>query len=391
MRLSFCLTATAFLFLSAATAHAAPIPPKARKPANISLEAIREVRVFLGAFSQVSLAGNDLLFGEDERLAGQSVSTLRCGVGRNGPYIEYGGSETAPGRLEVRSPGGFLRVNGKLYRNRVTVLARANTCAVINTVDLEKYLAGLINKEMVPSWPAEALKAQAVASRTYALYQARQNRAKEYDLDSSVLDQVYDGAAAETPRSTKVVESTRGQVLVFRSQPLKAYFHANCGGMTDVPVSVWGYDNVAFRSVTCPYHQRKRDRQRWSVHLSRVQLENALRKVAGMLPQGFARLAHLEAGAPNGSQRLNDVVVSDAAGNNVIVSTNAFRNAIGNMKLKSTAFRIEEERGGFRIEGEGFGHGVGMCQVGARAMAEEGKRYREILAFYYPKADLRRL
>ncbi|RYZ95500.1 MAG: SpoIID/LytB domain-containing protein, partial [Proteobacteria bacterium] len=166
--------------------------------------------------------------------------------------------------------------------------------------------------------------------------------------------------------------------------------HANCGGMTEVPVTVWGSEDQAFRPVVCPYHQRKRDRTRWSLHVSRLQLDKALRKVGGLLPRGFARLARLEPGAPSPSQRLNDVVVTDATGANSIVSANAFRNAMGNTKMKSTSFQIHDEEGGYRIDGEGFGHGVGMCQVGARAMAEEGKRYREILAYYYPLADLRR-
>jgi stage II sporulation protein D len=369
-------------------AHAAPTPPKGRKPA--SLTAIEDVRVLLGNFPRASISGLDLLLDGRQTLEGNVTFSLRCGTTSEGPFIDYGGSSKAGGRLEVSAPGGFLRLDGKLYRSRFTVIARGDTCAVINTVNLEKYLAGLINKEMVPSWPVEALKAQGVAARTYAVYQALQNRGKDYDLDSSVLDQVYDGAASETPRSTRVVEATKGEVLSFANQPLKAYFHANCGGMTEVPVAVWGSEDEAFRPVVCPYHQRKRDRQRWSFHVSRLQLEKALRKVSGMLPRGFARLARLEAGAPTPSQRLNDVVVTDAAGTNLVLSANSLRNALGNTKIKSTAFQIRGEGDGFRIDGEGFGHGVGMCQVGARAMAEEGKRYREILAYYYPLAELRR-
>jgi len=376
------------LILSATSAEAAPAPPKGRKPA--SLPSIEEVRVLLGTYAQASVSGVDLLVDGRQTLPGNVTFSLRCGTDRGEAFIDYGGRRTSFPRLEVSAPGGFLRLDGKLYRSRLTILARGNSCAVINTVDLEKYLAGLINKEMVPSWPIEALKAQGVAARTYALYQALQNHGKEYDLDSSVLDQVYDGAASETPRSTGVVEATRGEVLSFGNSPLKAYFHANCGGMTEAPVAVWGSEDEAFRPVVCPYHQRKRDRTRWSLHVSRLQLEKALRKVSGILPRGFAKLARLEPGSPTPGQRMNDVVVSDMAGSNRVISANSLRNALGNTKIKSTAFRIHGEGDGYRIDGEGFGHGVGMCQVGARAMAEEGKRYREILSYYYPLAELRR-
>ncbi|RZA04600.1 MAG: SpoIID/LytB domain-containing protein, partial [Proteobacteria bacterium] len=256
------LTISALSLAFALSAHASVVPPKkGRKPA--SLPSLEEVRVQLGQFSRASISGQDLLLDNRQTLEGNVTFSLRCGANADGPFIDYGGGRVASGRLEVTAPGGFLRVDGKLYRQRLTVLARGNSCTVINTVSLEKYLAGLINKEMVPSWPIEALKAQAVAARTYALYQAQQNHGKDYDLDSSVLDQVYDGAASETPRSTSVVDATKGEVLAFANQPLKAYFHANCGGMTEVPVTVWGSEDQAFRPVVCPYHQRKRDRTRW--------------------------------------------------------------------------------------------------------------------------------
>lgn len=375
--------------------EAAIAPPRARKPSSIEIMPTRldrmpqTVRVLLGQNQHVSISGTDL-FVSGQRLAGQEQFSLRCGHDAEGAYIDYGAGRVAYDRLDISSPAGFLRVDRKLYRSRISIISRGDLCTVINTLPMEKYLAGLLNKEMSPSWPIEALKAQAVAARTYAIHQMIANPHRDYDLDSTVLDQVYDGASSETPRSTQAVMATEGMVLTFGSQPLKAYFHANCGGVTDVPVSVWGSHSEAFRSVVCPYHRKKRDRTQWSVHLTRAQLENAVRRVAGLLPTGFARVAHLDA-APSPNQRLSEVVVSDSAGNNLTLSANALRTAIGTMKIKSTAFRVDEEQGGFHIEGEGFGHGVGMCQVGARAMAEEGKLYREILSFYYPLAQLRRL
>src|SRR5262249_35064818 len=150
------------------------------------------------------------------------------------------------------------------------------------------------------------------------------------------------GADSETAKSTEAVEATRGMVLTFSDVPIKAYFHANCGGITEVPEFVWGGGIAGFRPVVCPYHRDKRTQKRWSLNLSKPQIEAALRKVAGILPKGFLRLAHLEAGAPNSSGRLSDVMISDNAGNTALVSANTFRNALGNTKVKSTAFHITE-------------------------------------------------
>jgi stage II sporulation protein D len=371
---------------------AAPLGAQAAPSLPGNETAAKEIRVLIGTYSRATISGFDLLVNGGDRLRGEGHFNVRCGQAKGAPFIDYGAGRMQRGRIEISAPGGFLRVNGKLYRSRLSILAKGNSCAVINTLDLEKYLAGLINKEMVPSWPLEALKAQAVASRTYALYQARENRRRDYDLESTTQDQVYDGASSETPRSSRAVAETRNQVLAFGDRPIKAYFHANCGGMTEVPEFVWGGGHQGqFRTVACPYHQREKYRRRWSVQVNRAQLESALRKVAGLIPRGFLRIAHLEAGAPNASQRLSDVLISDASGNNLIISANTFRNAVGNTKVKSTAFTIRKAADGYRIEGEGAGHGVGMCQVGARGMADEGKGYRQILRYYYPLAKIRTL
>jgi stage II sporulation protein D len=350
----------------------------------------KEVRVLLGKFHRASVAGLDLKV-NGVILAGNSAFSLRCGSSQGQPFVDYGAGRSPIGRAEIEAPGGFFHLNGKLFRNRLTVVAQGNDCAVVNTVDMEKYLAGLINREMSPSWPIEAMKAQAVASRSYAYFQMRANSGKDYDLESTTQDQVYEGAASETAKSNRAAEETRGITLSFGNEVIKAYYHANCGGMTELPVAVWGTESPAFRPVICPYHRKTRDKVRWSLSLSKEQIRSALKKTAGILPAGFRRLASLEAGAPNPSRRLSDVQVSDDKGNNILVSANYFRNALGNTKVKSTTFQVHSEHGGYRLTGEGYGHGVGMCQVGARGMAEEGKTFRQILNYYYPLAQLKQL
>lgn len=386
-----CSRALLFLFAgNFAAPHALALP----RPPLLQPEKIRNIRVSLGAAPNLTVSGYDLAFNGQTKFPGSSVFNLRCGTEpeSGASYVEFGAGLRALSRLEITAPGGFLQLNEKTYRSRLTIIPQGENCLAVNTLDLEKYLAGVIAKEMSPSWPLEALKAQAVASRSYAIYQANTNKDRAFDVESSIQDQVYDGSTAESARSIQAVEATRGIALTYDNHALKAYFHANCGGTTEVPEFVWGGDIKAFRSVACPYHKRKRDRQQWSVRLTKMQVEGALKKIAGLLPRSFRHLASLEAGAPHPSKRLSDLAVSDSNGNNVLVSANAFRNAVGNTKLKSTAFRIHPDgSGGYELEGEGHGHGVGLCQVGARAMAELGRTYRQILLFYYPLAKIRSL
>lgn len=378
-----------FLSLFSAPTQGAlpPSPQELLQPASSR----PEIRVLLGHFRRVALSGTDLMINGSTTLQGPSVFSARCGYRNGQPFIDSPAGLVSSDRLEVTSPGGFLHVNGALYRNRVTLIARGDECTVVNTVDLEKYLAGLINREMSPSWPIEAMKAQAVASRSYALFQAQIHRHRDYDLEGTTQDQVYQGAASETAKSNRAAEETRGEVLSFAGEAIKAYFHANCGGKTELPMAVWGGESHAFRPVSCPYHRRPRDRISWTQVYTKDQLERALKRASGVLPKTFRNLASIEAGAAVSNQRLREVVVSDNRGKNLVIPANAFRNALGNTKLKSTSFRINKEAGVYRLSGEGFGHGVGMCQVGARAMSEEGKNYRNILGYYYPLAKLKRL
>lgn len=373
-----------FFAFQGALAHAIPAPPR-----QLMKEKSPAIRVLLGAHARFSVSGRDFVFNDSISLAGDSAFNVRCGKenGSGAAYVEFGAGRRALNRLDIRA-AELLRMNDRPYRSQLTIISKGTHCLVVNTVDLEKYLAGVISKEMSPSWPLEALKAQAVAARSYAIHQMRANHARDYDLESTTQDQVYGGAAAETPRTLQAVEATRGLALTHGNESLKAYFHANCGGKTEVPAFVWGGETKAFRTVVCPHHARERDRQRWSVRLTAGQIESALKKISGALPRGFRSIASLEAGAPNGSLRLSDVAITDTQGHSLLVSANTFRNAIGNTKLKSTAFQVRRGPSGFTIEGEGHGHGVGMCQVGARAMAEQGRSYRQILQFYYPLAKI---
>ena len=356
------------------------------RPSFTSLEN-RDVRVLLGHFNELEISGTDLVLNNTMSIESSSVFSIHC----NQAGISYGLNSKPEQRLQISSRGNFVNIQDKAYRGDIFIYIDHGNCAVVNKLNLEKYIAGLINKEMLASWPMEALRAQAVASRTYALHQMQYSSARNFDLESTTQDQVYDGASSETPKSNRAAESTQGMVLAWKHEPIKAFFHADCGGKTENPEAVWGEKYGYIRPVVCPYHRTSASQKHWIFHSSLYQLDHALHKVAGLLPRGFARLAHLESGPNNENARMNDLIISDSQGNTAVISANAFRNAVGNTHIKSTAFDLHANDNGVEFDGHGYGHGVGMCQIGAKAMADLGKSYREILHFYYPLAKLERL
>lgn len=345
------------------------------------------IRVNLGTHKTFQIRGQDLLLGGRALGVGAQEFPVHCDTDSETPIIISGiGRVGTPATLE--SPSGFVWFNGHNYRARLTVYAENGLCTVVNTLSMDHYLAGLLNKEMSPSWPLEALKAQAVASRTYALYQKTQNRTRPFDVDSTTIDQVYEGSDSETVRSHLAVQMTAQTALTWQGEPIKAFYHADCGGRTEVPQDVWGSDFAYFKPVICPYHQSSEAKSKWSYAVTKPQLTHLLKRIAGLLPHNFLQIAQVEAGPLNQNQRRQNVSLKDSQGQQVIISANSFRTALGNTRVKSTAFALQSTGDGFSIAGHGYGHGVGLCQIGAREMAKQGHNSSEILHFYYPLAKL---
>lgn len=349
-----------------------------------------DIRVNLGKFSHPVLRGTDL-YAEEQSVNNRELKIGCSEANNSSPVIQSGDGKIFSSPAIFESHTGFIFLNNKSYRGKIIIYAEKEECIVVNSVDTEKYIAGLINKEMLSSWPLEALKAQAVASRTYAFYQKEQNKNKIYDVENSTQDQVYDGADSETPKSNTAAESTRGTILSWRGRPIKAFYHANCGGQTESPEAVWGYNYGYFKPVICPFHQKPENQNRWSLNIRMDVLERTLKKISGVLPRNFSRVAAVEAGALDGSHRRDSVVISDISGNTTKIPANTFRNLVGNTKIKSTDFNIHKNGSGLFFSGNGNGHGVGMCQVGVKVMATQGKKFNAILKYYYPLAKLTKL
>ncbi|RYZ76229.1 MAG: SpoIID/LytB domain-containing protein [Proteobacteria bacterium] len=323
-------------------------------------------------------------------------------------------------RLKAKSfefVGNTIRVNLKPVPNRVAFAASefssqaASSIDVVSTLDIEDYLRGVLPSEMPASWPVEALKAQAVAARTFALFrkfQKSQSRSN-FDVESDVMDQVFNHPLLSDVTKTrlanvdKAIDGTRAVVLLDpRNQAFQAYFHADCGGRTEEATAVWGGKETLGTAIdgSCPMNPRAT----WTASYSGRDLAKLLAKspLTSALFANSAAVFGVQIVKRTNSGRIDEMLVSmtDRLGGTRVatLSGHAFRMAVGFNTIKSTQFTIEprgalNSKSGlnFALAGQGYGHGVGMCQWGAKQMAREGKSYQAILKHYYPKAKLEQL
>ncbi|MEE8319965.1 MAG: SpoIID/LytB domain-containing protein [bacterium] len=302
---------------------------------------------------------------------------------RNG-LVALDGTSVREGQLAVHSKSGTVTVSGRKYKGRILILPDGGGLAVVNEVPLEKYLAGLVNAEISSKWPMEAVKAQVVAARTYALYKMGKSEGF-YHLRSDVSDQVYLGAAAEDKRALKAVRSTRGEVLKYGNELIPAFYHSNCGGITADAADVWGVPHPALKSTECsfcsdaPYGH-------WRLTLSWAELQKAIN---GLYP-GTGRVKSITVRKRSGDGRVTILAVVTEKGR-ILVDSGDFRKEVGYDRLPSTLFRMGGGDGNVIFEGRGFGHGVGLCQWGAKGASERGWDYVRILGKFYRDAVVKRV
>ena len=305
--------------------------------------------------------------------------------------------------------GGTLRVNGRNYRGTLELRRGTTGLTVVNVVGLEQYLGGVVGAEMGTraAGEEEALKAQAVASRTYAIRNRGRWQERGFDLIADVNDQVYAGTRNENAMALDAVEATRGEVITYNGEPIEAFYSSTCAGRTEE-------GSAAFAGARRPYLQSISDvdpsgtawcaispRFRWTERWTATQLANVLRRT---LPAN--RLASTRAGDLSDLRVLDRtatdrVATLELAGRNgrTLVLGQAIRRVLsmpGGGILRSTDFSLRIDRAGGRIErveieGRGNGHAVGMCQWGAVGRARAGHDYATILTSYFPGTELRRM
>jgi stage II sporulation protein D len=283
-----------------------------------------------------------------------------------------------------RLEGELLRVDRLRVRGGVEVRRVAGGLRVVNRVPLEHYVAGTLGRETYPGWAAETFKAQAVATRTYALHEAARHADRPFDVEGGTRGQVYGGVDAESPQAVAAAAATRGEFLASRGRPILAVFHSSSGGRTASAEEVWGRALPYLVSVPVENEEDSPDTY-WRASVSRTTLGRALVPLGVQV--GPVRELRVVERSPSG--RARSVQVRGRDGEKEI-EARALRASLGAKVIRSTLFEIQATPDGFLIVGSGHGHGVGMSQWGAEAMARRGAGYREILASFYPGAELLR-
>ena len=308
--------------------------------------------------------------------------------------IRASGNEIRIGTLVFSAPaveivprrGSYFSVNDTQYDGNVAILTKGGKVNLVNAIDLESYVKGVVTSEIPTTWSTEAQRAQAMVARTYALWKMESPGSPDWDVVSTVGDQVYNGRSRRARKVDKAVNATRGVVLLWKGQLFPTYYHSSSGGYTENAFNVWQTLDIpplAGREV--PYGE-KSPHTRWEKVLSGAQIAEALRAKGHKV--GQIRDIIAENLTPSG-RPTHVRVVHD--GGETRVPSNEFRLAVGagSSGLKSTRFRRYKEGDSFVFVGSGFGHGVGMDQYAARNMAQGGKDSLEILTYFYPGAEIR--
>ncbi len=321
---------------------------------------------------------------------GQVLATLQAGgkarLSAHAGKLRSGDQDLQLSEVSVRASGGQkIMVAGIRYRGELRLRANGDDLMLLNVVDLDDYLCGVLPSEIPASWPTEALNAQAVAARTYALWRAKTAGRPQWDLDDSTASQAYLGASKESERTNAAVERTRGLVLGWKGKLAQTFFHSNSGGATTDAASVWGGDLPYLRGAADPYSEEGKH-YAWTGTVSVTRVNQLLSK------SGRARFEvdDMRPIERDDSDRYRAVLLR-GEGREQRLKSSDLRSALGADLLRSTNFQVTRRGDNFIFEGRGWGHGVGMSQEGAQAMSKQGSSFKRILDYYYPGTDLVRI
>ncbi len=289
--------------------------------------------------------------------------------------------------VKIEGSAGIIFANKKPYRGYLTVVKSGKKVNIINVLTIEDYLRGVLPKEASPSWHAESLKAQAIISRTYTMANLNKHSGQGFDVCAQTHCQVYGGAGTEALGCNIAISETSGEVLTYNDKFAQTVFHANCGGHTEDPKYVWNwnFDTPEYlKGVKCGYCANA-PHAYWENTLTNAYIASKLSsynvekiksiKVKGETPAGSAK----------------EVVITHSKGT-LTLNAYKFRTAVDAWKIRSNTFdSIKKDGDGFMFKGRGWGHKVGLCQWGAKGMADAGKKYKTILQHYYPKTKIEKV
>lgn len=272
-----------------------------------------------------------------------------------------------------------------VIRGNLSIAVRPHGLLVVNTIDLEDYVLGVVPAEMNATWALEVLKVQAVAARTYVLYRQMLRSHLEYDVVATVQDQVYRGRAGVNSRVQQAVDSTRGLAVTIEGRPILAAFSSTAAGPTEDASNVWSTDVPYLKGVECPF-DRQSPYYQWTTAFPLAALEHKLTEagvavgtIATMTPYSYSRAG-----------RVRQIRILHSRGE-LLLKGEDLRRLVGYRVIPSTRFTILSVGKEVKMTGHGSGHAVGLCQWGAKELAELGYSFTTILNYYYPGTVISRL
>lgn len=281
------------------------------------------------------------------------------------------------------------QINGKAYRGAVQLRPAGSGFTIINHVTAEEYLRGVVPEEMPSEWNPEALKAQAVAARTFALENRKRHNSEGYDLCATTHCQQYSGVSKEKNGSDAAIKATLGEVITYQGKLIDALFHTDSGGMTENSEDVWG-SRIPYLRAAAEVHTQTYP---WEKNITAENLAQLLARYGKNI--GSLKKVELEPYIPKKnskgrtvSGRVRQVRFIGTKGT-AVVSGNDLRNWLG---LRSTLFDMSLRKNVVFLHGYGWGHGLGLSQWGAKAFADEkGYKYVAILTHYYTGTAVNKL
>jgi stage II sporulation protein D len=270
-----------------------------------------------------------------------------------------------------------------VYRGSMRVFLDEGHLRVVNEIDIEHYLYGVVPAEVPSSWPPEALKALAIAARTYALYQAKHRSDWTYDLVDSDGDQVYRGRRCETKRTNRAVDATRGMLLIHAQRPILAMYTSNTGWHSASARHIFDTTLPYLTGVQDPYSPTQ-PMGRWRRTHDAQEIRQKLQKIG----LRFGTIQDIVPQAVTPSGRITKVKLVSSRGTKVLRARSTIRRALD---LPEVLLNITRQEQTYIFEGGGFGHGVGLSQWGAKEMASKGKSAPDILRFYYRNVRVERV
>ena len=361
------------------TCHLSPVTCRA-EPSNYIRVAILQDAASLGlkvngGYEIIDLANKKFLS------RGKNLNTTVT-VYKDSIWIDGKGFNTS--KLSIKAGNSdAIKIDSRRFRGDIQLIKGSDfLLSAINNIELEDYIKGILYHEASHYWPDDALRAQAIVCRSYAIYQMQENVSKDYDVTSDIYSQVYGGSISERYRTNKAVSETKGLVLTYQGRYFPSYYHATCGGHTEDASLLWNIDMAPLRGVPCNFCKDSPHFQ-WHNVLSEEEVRGQLIKAGYQLHN----IKNIMISQRDESGRVMNLKIRTDK-KDINIPAKDFRNILGPNIVRSTNFSIKVVDHDIVLEGFGWGHGVGMCQWGAYFMAKQGYSYKQVLEYYYPGSQI---